>query len=152
MLGFLTYSHFKTTLVCANEMPATNPVCVFSLKGSTMELWKAESTSTANHATVSLFGPGASAKHQLPRGTGVAPHGLRHLLPLQRNGKILCFQAHHLLLQQKSSTIQQMQQLLLFLGNRKTGNLGSTKLQYFCTYYTHHCVENFTDFGSYCTF
>uniref|UniRef100_A0A8C3KFB1 Kinesin family member 13A n=1 Tax=Calidris pygmaea TaxID=425635 RepID=A0A8C3KFB1_9CHAR len=37
--------------------------------------------------------------------------------------------------------------LLLFLGNRKTGNLGLTKLQYFfCTYYTHHCVENFYGF------
>uniref|UniRef100_A0A8C3E3D6 Kinesin family member 13A n=1 Tax=Corvus moneduloides TaxID=1196302 RepID=A0A8C3E3D6_CORMO len=48
--------------------------------------------------------------------------------------------------EEMSSAIQEMQRLLLFLGNRKTGNLGLTKLQYFCTYYTHHCVENFTDF------
>lgn len=133
--------------------PAFNPVRFFPLKGSTMELWKAESTSTANLGTVFSFVLGASAKHQLPQGNGVALPGLRHL-PLQRNGRVLCFKAHQPLPRQEemSSAIQEMQRLLLFLGNKRTGNLGLTKPQYFCTYYTHHCVENFTDFWSYCTF
>lgn len=129
------------------KVPTINSVHLLSLKGSTMELSKAESTSTASHDTASLFVPGASAKHQLPQGNGVALPALRHL-PLQRNGKVLCCKARHLLLKQEetSSAIQEMQLLLLFLGNRKTGNHGLTKLQYFCTYYTHHCVENFMDF------
>uniref|UniRef100_A0A8U8ATM7 Uncharacterized protein n=1 Tax=Geospiza parvula TaxID=87175 RepID=A0A8U8ATM7_GEOPR len=88
-----------------------------------------------------------SSKRQLPQGNGIALPGLRHL-PLQRSGRVLCFKSHQSLPRQEemSSAIQEMQQLLLFLENTKTGNLGLTKPQYFCTYYTHHCVENSTDF------
>lgn len=124
----------------------TNSVPLFSLKGSTTGLSKAESTSTANHGTGCLFAPGASVRHQHPRGNAVALHGLRRL-PLQRNGGVLYFRARHPLpKQEKASVIREMRRLLLFLGNKRTGNRGLTELQYFCTYYTYHCVEYFMDF------
>lgn len=134
------------------NIPTIHSVPLFSLKGSTTGLSKAESTSNASHGTGCLFAPGASVRHQHPQGNAAALRGLRPL-PLQRNGGVLYFRAHHpLLKQEKASVIREMQRLLLFLGSKRTGNRGLTELQYFCTYYTYHCVENFMDFWSYCTF
>lgn len=113
------------------NIPTINSVPLFSLKGNTTGLSEAESTSTANHGTGCLFAPGASVKHQHPRGNAAALGGLRHL-PLQRNGGVLYFRAlHPLLKQEKASVIQEMRRPLLFLGNKKTGNRGLTEPRYF---------------------